>query len=146
MRLAQRIAISGLLSVILIVLLTGTFVTRRDIPSLVDRVIGSEERPDQLNPPWIQDNNNDPRGRSGGGREDDDEGGGGNDSNGHNQTPTRNNEDSMIGTMKSHRNRLIINKLKRISLSPGRYIIPEPNPPLDDLTHQRREKIKEVIL
>ncbi|KOC60511.1 Mannosyl-oligosaccharide 1,2-alpha-mannosidase IB, partial [Habropoda laboriosa] len=37
MRLMQRLAISGLLSVILIVLLTGTFVTRRDLANVVER-------------------------------------------------------------------------------------------------------------
>ncbi|XP_012260571.1 mannosyl-oligosaccharide 1,2-alpha-mannosidase IA isoform X2 [Athalia rosae] len=53
MRLMQRLAISGLLSVMLIVLLTGTFVTRRDLPANDERGVGpAEQVPGQGNPGW----------------------------------------------------------------------------------------------
>jgi len=127
MRLMQRLAISGLLSVILILLLTGTFITRRDLASVVDRGVAPEERNEQLNPAWVQDN----------------------------VVPGQDEseiEDKNKDKDKDKDRRLDI-KHKQFEPSvveapvatiPGVYLIRPPNPPLDDVTNQRREKVKEV--
>lgn len=116
----QRLAISGLLSVMLIVLLTGTFMTRRDLASVVDRGVGPEERSEQANPAWVQDN----------------------------IVPDQ--EAQRPGDVKKP----VVNVRYRPTESsavepppgpvPGPYIVRPPNPPLDDTTNQRREKVKEV--
>ncbi|KAK2586965.1 hypothetical protein KPH14_010940 [Odynerus spinipes] len=136
MRLMQRLAISGLLSVILIVLLTGTFVTRRDLTSVVDRGVAPEERAEQVNPAWIQDNavpgpGSGPAGPS-------------------SVREESKNED------KDRRTFELVRTVHRPSEAgvgvapppaplPGPYVVKLPNPPLDDVTHQRREKIKEMM-
>ncbi|CAK9795535.1 Mannosyl-oligosaccharide 1,2-alpha-mannosidase IB, partial [Anthophora quadrimaculata] len=121
MRLMQRLAISGLLSVILIVLLTGTLVTRRDMANIVERGVAPEERSEQqLNPAWVQNN----------------------------VIPGQD-EPKLVDT-----ERRVDFKHKQSEPSavgpppvpePGPYIIKSPNPPLDDVTNQRREKIKEMM-
>ncbi|KOX80644.1 Mannosyl-oligosaccharide 1,2-alpha-mannosidase IB [Melipona quadrifasciata] len=122
MRLMQRLAVSGLLSVILIVLLTGTFVTRRDLANAVERGVAPEElNEQQLNPAWVQSNvvpgQDEPKPEDKDRRVDFK----------HKQA-----EPSAVGP-------------PPVSL-PGPYVIKPPNPPLDDVTNQRREKIKECIL
>lgn len=126
MRLMQRLAISGLLSVILILLLTGMVVTRRDtLASVVDRGIAPEERIEQSNPAWVQDNvvpgQNEPE------IEDRD-----NDKDRRLDTRHKQSEPSVVGPP--------------VASVPGAYVIRPPNPPLDDVTNQRREKVKEVRL
>ncbi|KAG5316712.1 MA1A2 mannosidase, partial [Acromyrmex insinuator] len=124
MRLMQRLAISGLLSVILILLLTGTFITRRDLANVVDRGIAPEERNEQLNPAWIQDNmvpgQDEPE------IEDKDK-----DKDRHVDIRHKQFEPSVVET-------------PAVSI-PGIYVIRSPNPPLDDVTNQRREKVKEMM-
>ncbi|XP_066586398.1 mannosyl-oligosaccharide 1,2-alpha-mannosidase IA-like [Prorops nasuta] len=126
MRLMQRLAISGLLSVVLIVLLTGTFVTRRDLGSVVERGVAPEERSDQLNPAWVQDN----------------------------AVPSGQEEAKPEGKVRviDPRNRHQIENSPaadpppaRVASVPGFYVIKPPQPPLDDVTHQRREKVKEMM-
>ncbi|KAK1134991.1 hypothetical protein K0M31_007757 [Melipona bicolor] len=122
MRLMQRLAVSGLLSVILIVLLTGTFVTRRDLANAVERGVAPEERNEQqLNPAWVQSNvvpgQDEPKPEDKDRRVD---------------FKHRQSEPSAVGP-------------PPVSL-PGPYVIKPPNPPLDDVTNQRREKIKERII
>lgn len=121
----QRLAISGLLSVILILLLTGTIVTRRDLASVVDRGVAPEERNEQLNPAWVQDNvvpgQNEPE------TEDRDKDKDRRLDNKHKQS-----EPSAVGSPAAS--------------VPGAYVIRPPSPPLDDVTNQRREKVKEVRL
>lgn len=122
----QRLAVSGLLSVMLIVLLTGTFMTRRDLASVVDRGVGPEERSEPSNPAWVQEN----------------------------ALPSE--QDSPRG---NDVKRPVVNVRSRPTESsaveaplepePGPRPIPvysvrSPNPPLDDVTNQRREKVKEV--
>lgn len=121
----QRLAISGLLSVILILLLTGTFITRRDLASVVDRGVAPEERNEQLNPAWVQDN----------------------------MVPGQ--DEPEIENKDKDKERRLDNRHKQFEPSvveapaasvPGVYVIRPPNPPLDDVTNQRREKVKEVRL
>lgn len=120
MRLMQRLAISGLLSVILIVLLTGTFVTRRDLANVVERGVAPEERNEQqLNPAWVQ-NNAIP---------------------GQDEART---EDKDRRVDFKHRQSEPSAVEPPPAPVPGPYVIKPPNPPLDDVTNQRREKIKEV--
>lgn len=126
MRLMQRLAISGLLSVILILLLTGTIVTRRDtLASVIDRGVAPEERNEQLNPAWVQDNvvpgQNEPE------IEDRDK-----DKDRRLDIKHKQSEPSAVGPPAAS--------------VPGAYVIRPPNPPLDDVTNQRREKVKEVRL
>lgn len=102
MRLMQRVAISGFLSVMLILLLTGAFITRRDMASVVDR-----NSNDPLNPAWMQGN----------------------------AVPDQEAQQGRYHHIAP------ANKHKQ----PNYYVIKPPNPPLDDITHQRREKVKEVI-
>ncbi|EFN65488.1 Mannosyl-oligosaccharide 1,2-alpha-mannosidase IB [Camponotus floridanus] len=126
MRLMQRLAISGLLSVILILLLmTGTIVTRRDtFASVIDRGVAPEERNEQLNPAWVQENvvpgQNEPE------IEDRDK-----DKDRRLDIKHKQSEPSAIGP-------------PAVSV-PGAYVIRPPNPPLDDVTNQRREKVKEMM-
>ncbi|CAD1473251.1 unnamed protein product, partial [Heterotrigona itama] len=119
MRLMQRLAVSGLLSVILIVLLTGTFVTRRDLANAVERGVAPEERNEQqVNPAWVQSNvvpgQDEPKPEDKDRRVD---------------FKHRQAEPSAVGPPPVP--------------VPGPYVIKPPNPPLDDVTNQRREKIKE---
>lgn len=116
----QRLAISGLLSVILIVLLAGTFVTRRDLANVIERGVAPEERNEQqVNPAWVHSNvvpgQDEPKPE---------------DKNRRPDFRHRQVEPSAVGP-------------PPISV-PGSYVIRPPNPPLDDVTNQRREKIKEV--
>ncbi|KAG5346088.1 MA1A2 mannosidase, partial [Acromyrmex charruanus] len=124
MRLMQRLAISGLLSVILILLLTGTFITRRDLANVVDRGVAPEERNEQLNPAWIQDN----------------------------MVPGQ--DEPEIEDKDKNKDRHVDIRHKQFEPSvvetpavsiPGIYVIRSPNPPLDDVTNQRREKVKEMM-
>lgn len=145
----QRLAISGLFSVILIVLLTGTFVTRRDLTSVVERGVAPEERAEQVNPAWIQDNAV-PVGGAGGGAAD----GAGAVAGGlAGQGLAR--EENRIEDKQDRRMFTLVRTVHRPSVVsvavapppaplPGPYVVRPPNPPLDDVTHQRREKIKEV--
>lgn len=119
----QRLAISGLLSVILILLLTGTFITRRDLANVVDRGVAPEERNEQLNPAWVQDN----------------------------VVPGQ--DEPEIEDKEKNKDRRLDIRHKQFESSvveapaasiPGVYVIRSPNPPLDDITNQRREKVKEV--
>lgn len=119
----QRLAISGLLSVILILLLTGTFITRRDLASVVDRGVAPEERNEQLNPAWVQDN----------------------------VVPGQ--DEPEIEDKDKDKDRRLDIRHRQFEPSvveapaasvPGVYVIRSPNPPLDDVTNQRREKVKEV--
>jgi len=125
MRLMQRLAISGLLSLILILLLTGTIVTRsRDL--VVDRGVAAEEHNEQqMNPAWVQDNavpgQDEPE------TEDKDK-----DQDRHLDAKHRQSEPSAVGPP--------------IASAAGIYVVRPPNPPLDDVTNQRREKVKEVRL
>lgn len=129
MRLMQRLAISGLLSVILIVLLTGTFVTRRDLANVVERGAAPEERGNeqqqqqqQANPPaWVQSNVIPGQDEAKPPLEDKDRWA---------DSRQRQSEPSAVGPPPLP--------------VPGPYVIKPPNPPLDDVTNQRREKIKEV--
>ncbi|KYN33055.1 Mannosyl-oligosaccharide 1,2-alpha-mannosidase IB [Trachymyrmex septentrionalis] len=124
MRLMQRLAISGLLSVILILLLTGTFITRRDLANVVERGVAPEERNEQLNPAWIQDN----------------------------VVPGQ--DEPEIEDKDKDKDRRVDIRHKQFEPSvvetpavsiPGIYVIRPPNPPLDDVTNQRREKVKEMM-
>ena len=121
MRLIQRLAISGLLSVMLILLLTGTFVTRRDLANVVDRGVAPEDRPDQANPAWVQDN----------------------------VVPDQDKGDSVrkFENIKhtTYRNQVSAPPESSLKVQ-GPYIILPPNPPLDDVTNQRREKVKEASI
>ena len=118
----QRLAISGLLSVILIVLLTGTFVTRRDLANVVERGVAPEERNEQqLNPAWVQ-NNAIP---------------------GQDEART---EDKDRRVDFKHRQSEPSAVEPPPAPVPGPYVIKPPNPPLDDVTNQRREKIKELLV
>lgn len=126
----QRLAISGLLSVILIVLLTGTFVTRRDLANVVERGAAPEERGNeqqqqqqqQANPPaWVQSNVIPGQDEAKPPLEDKDRWA---------DSRQRQSEPSAVGPPPLP--------------VPGPYVIKPPNPPLDDVTNQRREKIKEV--
>lgn len=119
----QRLAISGLLSVILILLLTGTFVSRRDLANAVDRGVAPEERNEQVNPAWVQDN----------------------------VVPGQ--DEPEIEDRSKDKDRRLDAKHKQSELpavgppsvtAAGVYVIRPPNPPLDDVTNQRREKVKEV--
>ncbi|XP_076378848.1 uncharacterized protein LOC117223883 isoform X3 [Megalopta genalis] len=124
MRLMQRLAVSGLLSVILIVLLTGTFVTRRSLANMVDRGVAPEERNEQpLNPAWVL----------------------------HNTVPGPG-PDELKNEDKDRRVDAAANRQSEPSAVgpppipvPAPYAIKLPNPPLDDVTNQRREKIKEMM-
>lgn len=125
MRLMQRLAISGLLSVILILLLTGTFITRRDLASVVDRGVAPEERNEQLNPAWVQDNvvpgQDEP------------------------QIEDKNKDkdkDRRLDIRRRHFEPSVVEA--PVAPVPSVYVIRPPNPPLDDVTNQRREKVKEV--
>lgn len=119
----QRLAISGLLSVILILLITGTFVSRRDLANVVDRGVAPEERNEQINPAWVQDNavpgQDEPE------TDDRDK-----DKDRRLDAKHRQSEPSAVGPPSAS--------------APGVYVIRPPNPPLDDVTNQRREKVKEV--
>ncbi|OXU24979.1 hypothetical protein TSAR_007053 [Trichomalopsis sarcophagae] len=133
MRLMQRLAISGLLSVMLIVLLTGTFVTRRDLTSVVDRGVGPEERNEQINPAWVQDNIV--------------------------LDPEYQQQKLAFKAVTTPRSNVVVNVRHRhppieepvleleqpdAAQALGPYVVKQPNPALDDVTHQRREKVKEV--
>ncbi|XP_003424314.1 mannosyl-oligosaccharide alpha-1,2-mannosidase IA isoform X2 [Nasonia vitripennis] len=134
MRLMQRLAISGLLSVMLIVLLTGTFVTRRDLTSVVDRGVGPEERNEQINPAWVQDNIV--------------------------LDPVYQQQKLAFKSVTTPRINVVVNVRHRhppieepvleleqpdAAQALGPYVVKQPNPPLDDVTHQRREKVKEMM-
>lgn len=128
MRLMQRVAVSGLLSVILIVLLTGTFVTRRSLANVVDRGVAPEERNEPLNPAWVQNNAIPSQ-----------------------DEPKTGNDDHHQQQQQQQRRVEFANRQSEPSAVgpppvpvPGPYVIKPPNPPLDDVTNQRREKIKEV--
>ncbi|XP_033230510.1 mannosyl-oligosaccharide 1,2-alpha-mannosidase IA-like [Belonocnema kinseyi] len=127
MRLMQRLAISGLLSVMLIVLLTGAFVTRRDLASVVDRGVGPEERSEQANPAWVHDNVvPDPESQK-------------------NDEKERAVPISVVNPRhRPHESEPSAVGPPPVPL-PGAYIVRPPNPPLDDVTHQRREKVKEMM-
>lgn len=154
MRLMQRLAISGLFSVILIVLLTGTFVTRRDLTSVVERGVAPEERAEQVNPAWIQDNAVPVGGGTGGGVGAAADGAGALTGGlaGGQGLPR---EENRIEDKQDRRMFTLVRTVHRPSVVsvavapppaplPGPYVVRPPNPPLDDVTHQRREKIKEV--
>ncbi|XP_046820492.1 mannosyl-oligosaccharide 1,2-alpha-mannosidase IA-like isoform X2 [Vespa crabro] len=176
MRLMQRLAISGLFSVILIVLLTGTFVTRRDLTSVVERGVAPEERAEQVNPAWIQDNAVPVGGIGGvgvGGGGGGGVGGGGGGGGGGGAAAAADNvgadsiaggfagaglprEENRIEDKQDRRMFTLVRTVHRPSVVsvaiapppaplPGPYIVRPPNPPLDDVTHQRREKIKEMM-
>ena len=112
----------------LIVLLTGAFVTRRDLASVVDRGVSPEERPEQANPAWVQ-NNIVP-----------------------DQEYQKNDEKErpVSNVVVNVRHRQHQSEPSAVGPPPvpipGPYIVRPPNPPLDDVTHQRREKVKEVNL
>ncbi|XP_014616321.1 PREDICTED: mannosyl-oligosaccharide 1,2-alpha-mannosidase IA isoform X2 [Polistes canadensis] len=157
MRLMQRVAISGLLSVILIVLLTGTFVTRRDLTTVVERGVAPEERAEQVNPAWIQDNAV-PGGGGGGGGGDGSVGILGNGVAAADAVagPGLPREENRIEDKQDRRTFNLVRTVHRPSEVtvavapppaplPGPYVVRPPNPPLDDVTHQRREKIKEMM-
>ncbi|KAI4494867.1 hypothetical protein M0804_001068 [Polistes exclamans] len=157
MRLMQRVAISGLLSVILIVLLTGTFVTRRDLTTVVERGVAPEERAEQVNPAWIQDNAV-PGGGGGGGGGDGSVGILGNGVAAADAVagPGLPREENRIEDKQDRRTFNLVRTVHRPSEVtvavapppaplPGPYVVRQPNPPLDDVTHQRREKIKEMM-
>ncbi|XP_078034394.1 mannosyl-oligosaccharide 1,2-alpha-mannosidase IB-like [Augochlora pura] len=122
MRLMQRLAVSGLLSVILIVLLTGTFVTRRSLVNMVDRGVAPEERSEPVNPTWVLHNTVPGPGSDELKNEDKDR---------RPEPANRQSEPSAVGP-------------PPIPV-PAPYAIRPPNPPLDDVTNQRREKIKEMM-
>lgn len=115
MRLIQRLAITGLLSVVVIVLLTGTFVARRD--SLIG---GNDELTDQLNTAWVQEN----------------------DFTEQNHVKEDVKEKQIVVNPRDRSHRVPPSK----PIGPEKYQINEPKPPLDSLTNQRRDKIKEVCL
>lgn len=125
----QRLAISGLLSVMLIVLLTGTFITRRDLASVVDRGIAPEERNEQLNTAWVQDSIIlDPP-----------------DNQQQQAQPLK--PAVVVNPRLRHTppaDPVVEEPIGIESSGPGAYVVKQPNPPLDDVTHQRREKVKEV--
>lgn len=124
MRLMQRLAISGLLSVILIVLLTGTFVTRRDLANVVERGGAPEERSSneqqQANPAWVQSNVIP----------------------GQDEAKPLEDKDRWVDSRQRQSEPSAVGPPPLPV--PGPYVIKPPNPPLDDVTNQRREKIKEV--
>ncbi|KAG6800061.1 mannosyl-oligosaccharide 1,2-alpha-mannosidase IA isoform X6 [Apis mellifera caucasica] len=121
MRLMQRLAISGLLSVILIVLLTGTFVTRRDLANVVERGGAPEERSSeqQANPAWVQSNAIP----------------------GQDEAKPLEDKDRWVDPRQRQSEPSAVGP-PPVPV-PGPYVIKPPNPPLDDVTNQRREKIKE---
>lgn len=127
MRLMQRLAISGLLSVIFILFLTGAFVTRRENivgVAVADRGVAPEERSKHPNPAWVQDNavpgQDEPR------------------------TESRFKDKARrLGAKHRHESSVVE---PPAAPNPGVYVIRPPNPPLDDITNQRREKVKEVRL
>ena len=94
--------------------------TMRDPASVVDRGVVPEERSEQSNPAWVQDN----------------------------VVPDQ--EAQHTNEIK----RPVVNVRHRPTEAsvveppsgpvPGPYIVRLPNPPLDDTTNQRREKVKEV--
>ncbi|XP_044009305.1 mannosyl-oligosaccharide alpha-1,2-mannosidase IA-like isoform X2 [Aphidius gifuensis] len=114
MRLIQRLAITGLLSVVVIVLLTGTFVARRD--SLIG---GNDELTDQLNTAWVQEN----------------------DFTEQNHVKIDDKEKQIVVNPRDRSHKVPSSK----SIGPEKYQINEPKPPLDSLTNQRRDKIKEMM-
>lgn len=118
----QRLAISGLLSVILIVLLTGTFVTRRDLANVVERGGAPEERSNeqQANPAWVQSNVIP----------------------GQDEAKPLEDKDRWVDPRQRQSEPSAVGP-PPVPV-PGPYVIKPPNPPLDDVTNQRREKIKEV--
>lgn len=118
----QRLAISGLLSVILIVLLTGTFVTRRDLANVVERGGAPEERSSeqQANPAWVQSNVIP----------------------GQDEAKPLEDKDRWVDPRQRQSEPSAVGP-PPVPV-PGPYVIKPPNPPLDDVTNQRREKIKEV--
>lgn len=118
----QRLAISGLLSVILIVLLTGTFVTRRDLANVVERGGAPEERSSeqQANPAWVQSNAIP----------------------GQDEAKPLEDKDRWVDPRQRQSEPSAVGP-PPVPV-PGPYVIKPPNPPLDDVTNQRREKIKEV--
>lgn len=157
MRLMQRLAISGLFSVILIVLLTGTFVTRRDLTSVVERGVAPEERAEQVNPAWVQDNAVPIGGAPGGvGVAAADNVGADSVAGGfagpglareeHNRVEDKQQDRRMFTLVRTvHRPSVVSVAIAPPPAPlPGPYVVRPPNPPLDDVTHQRREKIKEV--
>lgn len=119
----QRLAISGLLSVVLILLLTGTLVTRRDLASvIVDRGVAPEERNEQVNPAWMQDNVVP----------------------GQDEPETQNKDNDKDQRLDKHKQFESSAVGSPAASTPGIYVVGPPNPPLDDVTNQRREKVKEV--
>ncbi|XP_067212019.1 uncharacterized protein [Linepithema humile] len=124
MRLMQRLAISGLLSVVLILLLTGTLVTRRDLASvIVDRGVAPEERSEQVNPAWMQDNVVP----------------------GQDESEIQNKDNDKDRRLDKHKQSEFSAVGPPAASTPGIYVIRSPNPPLDDVTNQRREKVKEMM-
>ncbi|XP_020295086.1 mannosyl-oligosaccharide 1,2-alpha-mannosidase IB-like [Pseudomyrmex gracilis] len=126
MRLMQRLAISGLLSVIFILFLTGAFVTRRENivgVAVADRGVAPEERSKHPNPAWVQDNavpgQDEPRTES------------------RFKDKTR-----RLGAKHRHESSVVE---PPVAPNLGVYVIRPPNPPLDDITNQRREKVKEMM-
>lgn len=127
MRLLQRVAITGLLSVMLILLLTGAFISRHDLASVVDRGVGPQDRPEQSNSAWLQENvipdqdyeKNDERGHA---------------------------NPNVAINVRHRPHHLEPSAVGPPPIThPGKYPIRPPNPPLDDITHQRREKVKEMM-
>lgn len=119
MRLMQRLAISGLLSVMLIVLLTGTFVTRSDLRSIVDRDVSAEERAEQMNTAWVQDKVIP-------------------------KPEIRRAADlrapRVVVNVRHRPNELMVDEPP----PPVKYVVKPPYPPLDDVTNERRETIKQA--
>ncbi|XP_051170744.1 mannosyl-oligosaccharide alpha-1,2-mannosidase IA isoform X2 [Leptopilina boulardi] len=127
MRLLQRVAITGLLSVMLILLLTGAFISRYDLSGIVDRGIGPQEHAEQLNSAWLQENViSDQYNERGDGK-------------GYNLNPN-------VVVNVRHRHHVEPSAVGPPPIThPGKYPIRPPNPPLDDVTYQRREKVKEMM-
>ncbi|KAF7402669.1 hypothetical protein HZH66_004936 [Vespula vulgaris] len=123
---------------------------RRDLTSVVERGVAPEERAEQVNPAWIQDNAV-PVGGAGGGAAD----GAGAVAGGlAGQGLAR--EENRIEDKQDRRMFTLVRTVHRPSVVsvavapppaplPGPYVVRPPNPPLDDVTHQRREKIKEMM-
>ncbi|KAJ8676687.1 hypothetical protein QAD02_012474, partial [Eretmocerus hayati] len=147
MRLFQRLAMSGLLSVMLVLLFMGMFMTRRELGSVVDRnVIGPDEHAEeQLSPAWVQPNLLSER---------------------HDQQQQKQPLQPPKSVVVNVRHRPAIERpsqghqrhhdqwlqpeedeqgqsLETAMNNP--YVVKEPTPPLDDVTHQRREKVKEMM-
>lgn len=110
----------------LILLLTGAFISRYDLSGIVDRGIGPQEHAEQLNSAWLQENViSDQYNERGDGK-------------GYNLNPN-------VVVNVRHRHHVEPSAVGPPPIThPGKYPIRPPNPPLDDVTYQRREKVKEV--